>query len=44
MKASSDGTFVGTFFMGNLSYFALVFGNTDRDGSDTLGRCTNLAV
>ena len=38
------GSFNGTLFGGNLHHFAPLFGNTDRDGSYTLGRCTNLAA
>ena len=38
------GSFNGTLLGGNLHYFAPLFGNTDRDGSYTLGRCTNLAA
>ena len=37
---SFDETLVGR----NLHHFAPLFGNTDRDGSYTLGRCTNLAA
>ena len=38
------GSFDVTIFYANLYPFGLLFGNTGRDGSYTMGRCTNLAA
>ena len=38
------GSFVCAVLEANLLLFALLFGNTYRDGFYTLGRCTNLVA
>ena len=36
--------FIVALFEGNLLLFVPLFGNTYRDGFNTLGRCTNLVA
>ena len=41
---SRGGSFDVTLFLRHLPYFTLVFGNSDRYWSYTLGMCTNMAA